>query len=47
MSFNHDPNKQAIEVLLSFKISSDYHLELTFNGNQIQQCSSQKQFRLF
>ena len=42
MSYNPDPNKEATEVLFSRKVSSDDHPKLTFNGNQVQQCSSQK-----
>ena len=47
MSFNPDPNKQATEVLISHKVNSDNHLHLTFNGNQVQQCWSQKHLGLF
>ena len=46
MSFNPDPNKQATEVLFSRKINSDDHPKLTFNGNQVQRCSSQKHLGL-
>ena len=42
MSFNPDPNKQATEVLFSHKANSNDHLKLTFNGNQVQRCSSQQ-----
>ena len=47
MSFNPDPNKQSTEVLFSCKVNSDDHPKLTFNGNQVQQCSSQKCLGLF
>ena len=47
MSFNPDSNKQATEVLFSRKVNSDDHPKLTFNGNQVQQCSSQKHLGLF
>ena len=47
MSFDPDPNKQATEVLFSRKINSDDHPKLSFNGNQVQQCSSQKHLGLF
>ena len=47
MSFNPDPNKQATEVLFSRKINSDDHPILTFNGNQVQQCSLQKHLGMF
>ena len=47
MPFNPDPNEQATEVLLSRKINSDGHPKLTFNGNQVQQCSSRKHLGLF
>ena len=47
MSFNPDPNKQATEVLFSRKVNSDDHPKLTFNGNQVQQCPSQKHLGLF
>ena len=46
MSFNPDPNKQATEVLFSRKINSDDHPKLTFNGNQVPRCSSQKHLGL-
>ena len=46
-SFNPGPNKEATEVLFSCKINSDYHRKLTFNDNQVQQCSSQKHLVLF
>ena len=36
MSFNPDPNQQAIEVLFSRRVDSDDHPKLTFNGNQVQ-----------
>ena len=47
MLFNPDPNKQATEVLSSRKVNSDDHPKLTFNGNQVQKCSSQKHLGLF
>ena len=47
MSFNPDPNKQATEVLFSHKVNSDDHPKLTFNGNKVHQCSSQKHLGLF
>ena len=47
MSFCSDSNKQATEVLFCRKINSDDHPKLTFNGNQVQQCSSQKHVGLF
>ena len=47
MSFNPDPNKQATEVLFSHKVNSDDHPKLTFNGNQVHQCFSQKHLGLF
>ena len=47
MSFNPDPNKQGADLLFCGKISSDDHPKLTFNCNQVQQCSSQKHLGLF
>ena len=47
MSFNPEPNKQATEVLFSPKLNSDDHPKLTFNGNHVQQCSSQRHLGLF
>ena len=47
MAFNPDPNKQATEVLFSREVNSDDHPKLTFNRNQVQQCSSQKHLGLF
>ena len=43
----HDPNKQATEVLYSRKVNSDDHPNLTFNGKEVQQCSSQKYWGVF
>ena len=42
MSLNPDPNKQVTEALFSCKINSGDHPKLTFNGNQVQQCSSHR-----
>ena len=47
MSFNPDPNKEATEVLFSRKVNFDDHPKLTFNGNQVQQCVSQKPLTIF
>ena len=47
MSFNPDPNKREIKVPFSRKVNSNHHPKLTFNGNQVQQCSSQKHVGLF
>ena len=47
MSFNPDPNKQGGDLLFCRKINSDDHPKLTFNYNQVQQCSSQKHLGLF
>ena len=38
MSFNPDPNKQAIEVLFSHKINSSIHPPLYFNNQEV--CST-------
>ena len=46
MSFNPGPNKQATEVLFSCKVNSDDHPKLTFNSNQVQQCSFHKHLGL-
>ena len=46
ISFNPDPNKQATKVLFSPKVDSDVHHKLTFSGNQIRRCSSQKHLGL-
>ena len=47
MSFNPDPYKQVTEVVFSRKVNSDDHPKLNFNGNQVQQCSSQRHLGLF
>ena len=47
MPFSLDPNKQATESLFSCKVNSNDHPKLTFNGNQVQQCSSHKHLGLF
>ena len=47
MSFEPDPNKQTTEMLFSRKVNTDDHPKLTFNGNQVHQCSSQKHLGLF
>ena len=41
-----DPNKQAVETLLSRKINSDNHSKLKFNIQQVQQCSLHKHIGL-
>ena len=47
MSFSPDSNKQATEALYSRKVNSDDQTKLTFNGSQVDQCSSQKHLGLF
>ena len=47
ISFKPDHNKQTTEVLFSRKLNSDDHPKLTFSGNQVHQCSSQKHLGLF
>ena len=47
MSFEPDPNKQTTEMLFSRKVNTDDHPKLTFNCNQVHQCSSQKHLGLF
>ena len=47
MLLNPDPNKQPTEVLFSHKKNSHNYPKLTNNGNQVQQCSSQKHLELF
>lgn len=42
MLFDPDSNKLVTDVLFSLKINSDYHSQLTFNGDKVQQCSPQK-----
>ena len=46
MQFNPDPNKQANEVYFTRKTTSHDHLPITFNGNPVQQCNSQKHLGL-
>ena len=47
MQFNPDPNKQANEVYFTRKTTSHDYLPITFNGNSVQQCNSQKHLGLF
>ena len=46
ISFNLDPTRQETEVLFSHKVNFGDHPKLSFNGNQVQQCSSQKHLGL-
>ena len=46
MQFNCDPNKQANEVYFTRKTTSHDYLPITFNGNPVQQCNSQKHLGL-
>ena len=46
MSFNPALNKQATEVFFSRKLNPDDYPKLTFNGNQVKRCLSQKHLRL-
>ena len=40
MSFNPDVNKQAHEVIISWKIKSNIHPSLVFNDNIVSQANS-------
>ena len=42
MEFNPDPTKQAKEVLFSCKKSSVSHMQLTFNGMDVEKVNNQK-----
>ena len=42
MSFNPDANKQAQEVICSWKTKSSIHQPLVFNSNIVSQANSQK-----
>ena len=46
MQFNSDPNKQANGVYFTRKTTSHDYLPVTFNGNPVQQCNSQKHLGL-
>ena len=46
MSFNHDPNKQAIEVLFSNKHDKENYPSLQFNSTDVQIADSQKHLGL-
>ena len=46
MQFNHDPKKQAQEVIFSEKVESNNSLPLTFNKTEIRTCQSQKHLGL-
>ena len=47
MSFNHDPSKQAQEVVSSRKIEKPNHPELIFNNIPVNQTSYQKHLGMF
>ena len=47
MSFNHDPSKQAQEVISSHKIEKPNHPELIFNNIPVNQTSYQKRLGMF
>ena len=44
MSFNHDPSKQAQEVVFSGKLKNVSHPALVFNNANVSSCKSQKHF---
>ena len=46
MQFNHDPNKQANEVIFSQKSKFHSHPPLTFNNNDVKQCPHQSHLDL-
>ena len=46
MSFNPDPNKQAIELLFSRKINSSNHLSLYFNNQEVCRDTDHKHLSL-
>ena len=46
MSFNPDPNKQAIELLFSRKINSPYHPSLYFNNQEVRHATDHKHLGL-
>ena len=46
MSFNHDPNKQAQEVVFSRKIQILFQHSLIFNNNIVTQLLTQKHFEM-
>ena len=47
MSFNHDPSKQAQEVIFSHKIKKPSHPVLIFNNSQVIQTSYQRHLDFF
>ena len=47
MSFNHDPSRQAQEVIFSRKIKKPNHPELILNNIPVNQTSYQKHFGMF
>ena len=47
MTFNHDPLKQAQEVIFSRKITKTNHPTLLFNDNPVHQVALQKHFGMF
>ena len=42
MAFNHDPNKQAQEVIFSHKIKEISHPPLNFNNSSVKKVEFQK-----
>ena len=47
MNFNHDPTKQAQELIFTRKVQTTNHLPLFFNENVVPQSSSQKHLGMF
>ena len=45
ISFNHDPSKQAQEVIFSRQIQKTCHSSIYFNNNSVKQIPSQKHLR--
>ena len=47
MTFNHDHNKQAQEVIFSRKIKKTSHPQINFNNNSVKQEQFQKQLGVY
>ena len=47
MNFNHDPNKQAQEIIFLRKFQKKNHNQVSFNYNSLNQVCSQKRLGMY
>ena len=47
MNINHEPNKQAQEIIFLRKFQKKNHNQVSFNYNSVKQVCSQKRLRMY